>query len=353
MKILFIAPYPKFQSASQRFRFEMYFQKLKDFGADFEYKSFWDEKTNNVLHQKGHYIRKISGLFLALFRRFFLLFAVKKYDFIYVHREATSIGPPIFEWAVVKLLKKKLIFDFDDSIWVSASSSNNWVAKMKWASKTQNICSYAWKVSVGNQFLADFARKFCQNVFIIPTIVDTQNGHIGIKNQKDIPLIIGWTGTFTNFKYFNLVLEAVKKLEKKYSFDFLVIADKNPNLELRSFVFTKWTKANEIIELKRIHIGLMPLYDDELANGKCGFKAIQYMALGIPAVVSPVAVNKQIVDHGINGYHCSTEEDWYMYLEKLILDEDLRRHFGVEARKKVVAHYSIEATQQDFISLFT
>jgi glycosyltransferase involved in cell wall biosynthesis len=352
MKILFVAPYTKFQSASQRFRFEMYFQELNSKNIDFDYKTFWDEKTNAILHQRGYFLKKAWGLVKAMVQRFFLLFSLKQYDFIYVHREATSIGPPFFEWISVKILGKKLIFDFDDALWIPISSSNKLVAKIKWSLKIKTICTLAYRVSAGNQFLADFAGQYCKSVSIIPTIVDTQAGHNELKNQSDKPLTIGWTGTFSNFKFFSLVLPALQKLESKYDFTFLVIADQNPNVDLRSFRFIKWSKESEIDDLKRMNIGLMPLFDDELAKGKCGFKAIQYMSLGIPAVVSPVAVNKSIVDQGINGYHCSTEEEWYMYLEKLILDEDLRRHFGVEARKKVVAHYSIEATQQDFISLF-
>lgn len=352
MKILFVAPYPKFQSASQRFRFEMYFHEFEKNGIGYAYKTFWDEKTNSILHQKGHFFAKIVGLLTALLKRFLLLFVVQKYEYIYVHREATSVGPPFFEWIVVKLLRKKLIFDFDDALWVPVSSSNKFVATLKWASKIKTICSLAYKVSAGNQFLADFAKAYCKNVVIVPTIVDTQNGHNKIKDQSEKPFTIGWTGTFSNFKFFSLVLPALQKLEAKYSFEFLVIADQNPNLNLRSFTFTKWTKENEINDLQRMNIGLMPLFEDELAKGKCGFKAIQYMSLGIPALVSPVAVNKQIVDDGINGYHCANEMEWYTHIEHLLREENLRIQFGLAARKKMIEQYSIEATKKDFLSLF-
>ncbi|MGZ9928063.1 glycosyltransferase, partial [Escherichia coli] len=62
-------------------------------------------------------------------------------------------------------------------------------------------------------------------------------------------------------------------------------------------------------------MGLMPLPETEWALGKCGFKAIQYMALGIPAVVSGIGANKVIVPNGQAGYLCTTQDDWYTALK--------------------------------------
>jgi glycosyltransferase involved in cell wall biosynthesis len=96
----------------------------------------------------------------------------------------------------------------------------------------------------------------------------------------------------------------------------------------------------------------MPLPDDEWSKGKCGFKALQYMALEIPAVVSPVGVNTEIIQHEINGFHCSSEKEWISTLEKLIIDGALRKKIGKEGRQTVIDHYSVSANSSNFLSLF-
>jgi glycosyltransferase involved in cell wall biosynthesis len=102
-----------------------------------------------------------------------------------------------------------------------------------------------------------------------------------------------------------------------------------------------------------MHIGLMPLYDDELTRGKCGFKAIQYMSLGIPAVVSAVGVNTEIVEDGVNGYICYSEEDWVTKLSYLISNREKRTEMGINARIKIINQYSVKATRDKFLELFT
>ena len=97
----------------------------------------------------------------------------------------------------------------------------------------------------------------------------------------------------------------------------------------------------------------MPLTDDIWAKGKCGFKALQYMALEIPAVVSPVGVNTEIIDNGINGYWCATENDWIECLEKLITDKDQRKKIGIAGRKKVIEYYSVSSNSSTFLGLFS
>src|SRR5690606_22099916 len=113
----------------------------------------------------------------------------------------------------------------------------------------------------------------------------------------------------------------LKQIENKYpSTQFLVIADRPVDMNLRNLVFKKWSPETEIEDLLAADIGIMPLPDDEWTKGKCGFKALQYMALEIPAVVSPVGVNKDIVEDGVHGFLCASETDWFAALERLILN---------------------------------
>jgi glycosyltransferase involved in cell wall biosynthesis len=144
----------------------------------------------------------------------------------------------------------------------------------------------------------------------------------------------------------------LRQLEQLYAFRFLVIADKNPNLPLDSFEFLPWNKNSEIEDLGRIDVGVMPLLDDQWAAGKCGFKAIQYLALGIPALVSPVGVNTQIVADGVNGYHCQSAADWYNNLEQLLRQPALLTTMRQAAIEQIENQYSVKSSLAQFINLF-
>jgi glycosyltransferase involved in cell wall biosynthesis len=275
------------------------------------------------------------------------------YDFVFIHREAAPIGPPVFEWIIAKILRKKIIYDFDDAIWLpNTSDSNNIVAGLKWHSKVGHICRWSYKISCGNPYLADYAKQFNENAIVNPTTIDTVLYHNRIKDQHTSGFTIGWTGTHSTIQYLDMIVPILQKLEQRYDFTFMVISNAPPAFELRSLKYLKWSKDSEIDDLLRFNIGIMPLTDDAWAKGKCGFKALQYMSLGIPAVVSPVGVNISIVDSGVNGMVCHDAIEWEAAIEKLITDRALTIRMGEEARKKIESHYSVISNSRNFISLF-
>jgi glycosyltransferase involved in cell wall biosynthesis len=110
-----------------------------------------------------------------------------------------------------------------------------------------------------------------------------------------------------------------------------------PGVRVRAI---EWRSASEAADLAPVQIGLMPVPDDAWALGKCACKALQYMALGIPTVVSPVGVNATLVRDGVNGLHASTREEWVAQLARLVADRSLRARLGEEGRRTVEAEYS-------------
>ncbi len=190
-----------------------------------------------------------------------------------------------------------------------------------------------------------------------PTTIDTERMHnpdlYGNNRPYDSPLTIGWTGSHSTLKYLIQIESVLQVLEKKYpDINFLFIANQKPELSLKNQKFVPWNKETEIADLLQIDIGLMPLPDDDWSRGKCGFKALQYMALKIPTLASPVGVNQKIIDHGVNGFLCYNEKDWLTYLEKLISNKSLREDLGKAARQKVIKHYSVLSNTANFLSLF-
>jgi len=353
LKVLFLVPAPANISPGQRFRFEHYLASKSCNDIEFVVKPFLGRKTWSIIHLSNHYLKKASGILFGFIKRFLLLFTLYKYDFVYIYREASIIGPPIFEWLIAKLFKKKIIYDFDDAIWVSmASEANPGAATIKCSWKVASICRMSYIITVGNEFLAAFARQYCDDVRIIPTVVNTNSQHNRLKNHNDLPLYIGWTGTFTNFHSLQKITGVIKELRKKYEFTYLIIADKDPGFSDLEYVYKKWNIETEIDDLLKLHIGLMPLENSEVEMGKCGFKAIQYMSLGIPTVVSPVGANCTVVQDNINGFWAESSAEWYARIEELIKDKQFRERIGTAARHRIVNSFSVLATQQQFFDLF-
>jgi glycosyltransferase involved in cell wall biosynthesis len=355
-KILFICPYPFGQAPSQRFRFEQYLDLLKSNGYNFDLKSFFSDNAWSILYKEGRYLQKIIGIVSGFFLRGITLFTLHRYEYVFIHREATPLGPPFFEYLAAKVFRKKIIYDFDDAIWLPNTSAENWLAaKLKWHSKVKAICKWSYKVSCGNEFLLNYAQLYSSRVFLNPTTIDTENLHNKIhRNSNNSQVTIGWTGTHSTLKYLDPFEKIFTALEKKFpdQLKLLVIADKKPNLLIESLQFSHWAKDTEIDDLLRFDIGIMPLTDDEWAKGKCGFKALQYMALGIPVVASPVGVNTTIIDHHKNGYLCNTPDEWEAYLENLIKNTSLRVLMGETGRRKIIDHYSVSSNSSNFLSLF-
>lgn len=352
-RILFIAPYPFNEAPSQRFRFEQYFDFLKQNDFILDFKPFLNLKTWHRLYQKGNTIQKIIGISSSFTKRLIQMLTLYKYDYVFIHREASHIGPPIFEWIITKIWRKKYIYDFDDAIWIpNFSQSNAKFQKLKNYKKVNLCMKWAHQISAGNAFLAEYASQFNSNTVIIPTTID-MNYHIISKDQKNLQKpVIGWTGTHTTLRYLDVLIPILKELETKYNFDFLIISNETPTYNLNSLKFIKWNKKNEIQDLNRISIGVMPLVKDKWSEGKCGFKGLQYMSIGIPSLMSPVGVNTEIIEHGKNGFLLNTPEEWKQCLIQLLENPGLRETIGLAGKKTIKDKYSVEANKKNYLNLF-
>jgi Glycosyltransferase len=188
--------------------------------------------------------------------------------------------------------------------------------------------------------------------YYLPQLIPKKH-HTQKTNQKVKKIVIGWTGSHTTAQYLNFLVPVLKSLEKDFEFEFKVISNENPNLNLKSFSYTPWNKETEIADLAQINIGVMPLKDDQWAQGKCGFKALQYMALEIPSVASPVGVNTEIINDTINGFLAKTEQDWFDKLKLLLEQEDLRTRIGKAGYKTIEQKYSVKANEVNYLALFS
>lgn len=354
-KILFLVPYPLSKAPSQRFRVEAFFPSLEKTGLKFSVHSFLDKKTWARLYQKGGLFLKSWGIIKGFLKRWItIVFHIPFYDFIFIHRESAPIGPPIFEWIVAKLYRKKIIYDFDDAIWIpNTSSANQLINWCKASWKVKYICKWSFKIVVGNNFLYNYAIQFNDNVIKIPTCIDLKKSSAQNREPNGEMLNIGWTGSHSTLKYLDKIVPTINELQKSIDFNFLVIADKDPSLPLKNFEFIPWNASTEVEDLCRLDIGIMPLVSDAWSEGKCGFKLVQYFACEIPAIASPVGVNKIIIEQGVNGFLCETDNEWELSLKTLLANEFLRKQMGKAGRKKIEEQYSIQSFGKKFVELFS
>jgi glycosyltransferase involved in cell wall biosynthesis len=353
-KILFIAAHRIGRSPSQRFRFEQYFDFLNKngFQCDFEY--LISPEDDKVFYSPGNLFKKGMIFLKCWMKRYNDTVKAKNYDIVFIQREAFMTGSIFFEKRF-KQSGAKNVFDFDDSIWLqNVSDANKTFAFLKDASKTSKLIGMSDLVIAGNEYLANYARQFNSNVAIVPTTIDTQEYKPEKGPRTPGKVTLGWSGSITTIQHFKYAIPFLEKIKEKYGdrVEIKVIGDGNYVNEKLGVKGIAWNKERELLELNTFDIGIMPLPDDEWAKGKCGLKGLQYMALEIPTLMSPVGVNSDIIQDGVNGFLAGPDSEWLEKTSRLIEDAELRSRMGKAGRQTVIDHYSIEAQKNNYLSLF-
>lgn len=280
-------------------------------------------------------------------------------DLILLHR--VLLPPELQKWLFA--LGKPVVYDFDDAIYAVPSATYQqeathplgWLKRLgRWlrrgrpfyAARYAPLVSHLRQVqavSAGNPHLAAFAQAFCRQVAVVPTAVDVR--HFPLKqHHTTFPVTIGWYGSPDNQWYLDTLLPALHQISQTFGdqVQLQVISSKRYTAKGLTVGWHPWHREQELQDLLHFDIGLMPLTNDEWARGKSGNKALYYMGLGIPAVVSPVGVNRQVVRHGETGFHAQTTAQWVEALSHLLTDSDLRQRLGMNGRQWVSQAYATE-----------
>jgi glycosyltransferase involved in cell wall biosynthesis len=243
--------------------------------------------------------------------------------------------------------------DFDDAIWELnlPKSAHPMAARLlKHPTKCWYTMSRAAGVIAGSNYLAERAAQVNSNVTVVPTVVSSKTwtpwpGRLRGEFWCDGPPRIGWIGTHTTAHQLELVEPALRRLRKEgYEFELHVVgAGEDFDLGTFGLQSRPWRLDTEIEEFRRIDIGLAPMRSVPVAEGKCGFKQIQYMAVGVPFVSSWVGGAHDFVVDGENGLVAHNAEDWYRHLRALLESHELRRTLSQNGRRLVETQYCIEA----------
>ncbi len=260
------------------------------------------------------------------------IFFIPFYSILYFNKSAHWTTYLLLKYA--KFIGKKIVIDVDDSEFLGKNG--------KWFETFFKECDC---IIAGSHFVYDYAKKFNNNVQIIPTCVAHENYPKKIDHQIRDKIVIGWIGTET--KYLSIVENPLKVLSKKY----------NVELEIISNLKTSWLLDFEGVNVKKIQwdintanseirnfdIGIMPLFDTDWEKGKCAFKAIEYMAANVPVIISGVGENNFLVQNGKNGFTANNEKEWRQKIELLIKNERLRKTFAKNGLDAVIKNYNLSA----------
>jgi hypothetical protein len=274
----------------------------------------------------------------VVLRRIAQLRHVPGADLVYFRGPLLAYGPPVLE-RLIRRMNPRLVFDIDDAIWEPPAHVESvflrWV-DYGWTRKMAVLCAHA---VVGNALLRDYVAPLNPNVTIIPTCIDmelhTQKAYVG-----GGPVTLGWTGLKDNLGYLAPIESVLRELAAEHDIALHIATGKSYDLEGVTVENEHWTLKREIYYLQHADIGLMPLHDTPRARGKCAFKALQYMAVGTPVVLSPVGMNAEVVEDGVSGFLAATPEEWKEKLGQLITNSTLRERMGRAARDRVRARYS-------------
>ncbi|MCX5678924.1 MAG: glycosyltransferase family 4 protein [Candidatus Omnitrophica bacterium] len=349
IKALFLTKYSR-EGASTRYRFLQYFPYLEAEGVRCTFSSLTDASYLKNLYAikrgtPGDYTR-------AFFRRVKAFLGVRKYDIVVIEYEILPYFPPVLETAL-KALKIPYIVNYDDAVFYRYSQSPKpWVRALL-GNKIDVVMRNANLVIAGNQYLADYAAKKAgaPHVEILPTAVDIKRYPL-ISPRKENPIFtIGWIGSPSTAKYLTDIAPALARVCEGGRGKVVLIGSGPVKLEGLPAEVRPWSEETEVRDLESCDAGIMPLYDGLWEKGKCGLKTIQYMACALPVVVSPVGVNREIVEDGATGILASSNDEWVRALTTLRDDKALRGRLGLAGRKRVEERYSVQVAAPKFAKL--
>jgi glycosyltransferase involved in cell wall biosynthesis len=314
----------------------------------------FDADFFRLVYQPGHHVRKATSLAGRTRDRWRVIQQRGAYDLVWLYREAYPIGPP---WLERHLARRgvPMVYDFDDAVYLpNTSDANRAIASLKNPGKFGEILRLCRYVVAGNAHLAEVARRYNQTTIVVPTSVDTAAWTPRSTPERgDGPLVIGWIGTPTTTQYLLELGPALQELARTHRFVLRVAGPVAPvSFPGVTIENVPWRLDKEIELFNTCDIGVYPLPDDEWTRGKCGFKAIQFMACAVPVVASPVGVNREIVEDGISGLLARDVREWKNALSALLTRPDLRASIGPRGRQVIEARYSLSANAPALVRVF-
>ena len=342
VRLLVLSPMPE-EGAGCRFRIAQFIPYLEAHGFDVTLRALFTPEFFRFVYRPGHYLRKALRFMGLAVKQLESLRDVSQFDVVFIYREVFPIGPAFAEWLLTRGNRPPVVFDFDDAIFLpSVSEANRMIGGLKFPQKVAGIVRRSRHVIAGNEYLASFARRYNPAVTMLPTCVDTTRFVPSNTPPAGDRPVVGWIGSPTTAAYIRGLGAVLQQAYARHRFTLRVSgAGELVRVDGIPVESPEWSLAREVELFNTCDVGVYPLADDEWSKGKCGFKAIQFMACGVPVVASAVGVNREIIEDGVNGLLASTESEWVEKLGRLLADPELRRRLGRAGRVTVEQRYSL------------
>lgn len=340
MRVLFFTDGP--ESPGSRFRCLQFFPHLEARGIHCEARFAYDSRYNDVFEQRWAPLYKLKGRLERVGR----LLADDGADVLFLHKTALALsGWP--EW-LRSLRKTPMVFDFDDAIYLGPGGLADPLRRRTF----ERVAEVADHLVAGNRYLVDVANHR-EKTTLIPSVIDTDKYVPGGRATDE--LVIGWMGTASNLPSLRTALPSlVAAIEQLPRARLRLVSNAvvpeyvgHPRVEQ-----WRWNEAGELRALQSFDIGLMPLEDTALTRGKCGFKMIQYMAVGVPVLASAVGANPDIFGDSRAGALVAPGEDWGAALLRLLASKDSLPLIGARGRAHAVEHFSVASVVDRYVELF-
>jgi|APSaa5957512576_1039674.scaffolds.fasta_scaffold01114_9 glycosyltransferase involved in cell wall biosynthesis len=321
-------------AASTRYRFIQFapYLKKKDIGLCV-HPLLSDKYLNHRFNNKS---LPFSNIISSIIKRILILKNQNKYDCIILQYELFPFLPG---WVERKLLKIPYIYDFDDAFYLRYKTKSFSFRSLFLSSKFDAVINGASMVTAGNAVLKKYAERLNLNVSILPTVVDT-NRFVPIIKSPGETFNIGWIGSPSTSVYLNELIKPLSLFGIEAKVIFTVIGGDVPHIPNIEVKRVDWSELTEVDYINTFDVGVMPLPDNEWAQGKCAFKLIQYMACSIPVIASPVGANCTVVDSG-SGLFADSPESWINAFRYMSENSERRKQMGRHARKRIIDNYSI------------
>lgn len=349
MKILLLSRYSR-MGASSRLRTMQYVNFLEEAGLDVVVLPLFDDQYLSDLYGGN---RRPFDMLRYYKARLAHLLARPSVDAIWLEYEALPWVPWLFERLILPS-GIPLVTDYDDAVFHRYDMSANLLVRKILGCKIDRVMAASTVVVAGNNYLADRAKKAgARQVTMIPTVLDTQAYGVGVPSKEGGKPVIGWIGSPSTWKEFAApILPILSSVAETESATVRAVGASSGTVRSPVLDVQPWSEDTEVAAIQSMDIGIMPLTDSPWARGKCGYKLIQYMACGLPVIASPVGVNREIVEHGVNGFLATTEEEWREALTTLLRDAKLRQRMGAAGRRKVEAEYSLDVWGPRVVTMF-
>jgi glycosyltransferase involved in cell wall biosynthesis len=337
--------------ASSRVRFALYEDDLRRAGYALTLSPFFDDDYLRDLY--GGRARSLGSVASAYCRRLRALWSAGSHDLLWVEKELLPFAPGLFE-RLIRLARTPYVVDFDDAIFHNYDQSGSALVRTLLSNKLDPLLAGSAAVTAGNRYLGDYASAHgARHVLTLPTVVNTAKYLYPASptRRSSDKLIIGWIGSPATAPLLEKIVPTLNAAARQIPLKLVTIGIAplaNCEFSLETQV---WSAESEVEQLGKIDVGMMPLTDSPFERGKCGYKLIQYMAVGKPVIASNVGVNGEIVSAEV-GILAENEDEWIAAITRLWESPDLRAAMGAAGRERSEAHYSLHANAPRLIRLF-